>query len=278
MSERRTAKARPEAAFDIAREDGAPSLIGYYSKPHPPISPEPAPRWRDWMNEAEERWPNRCLPLLMANEAGWVFRNPSTFNATWSGGPHPDELTIEYEDENVSTPPPAESHFGYGIITWHVPYLFRTSPGLNLLARGPANWPKDGISALEGIVETDWSFATFTMNWKVTRVGEPVVFEAGEPFCMVVPQPRGLLEAFRPELKLFAEDRETREGYEAWARGRHDVLVQKFLSQYSKDFDEERLMWQKHYFKGQTPEGGAAPEHQTMQRLAPFTDEEQPTP
>ena len=42
----------------------------------------------------------------------------------------------------------AESLFGHGILTWTLPYLFRTPPGYNLLARGPANWPKDGSAHL----------------------------------------------------------------------------------------------------------------------------------
>ena len=45
---------------------------------------------------------------------------------------------------------PMSSHFGYGILTWTLPYLFRTPPDWNLLARGPSNLPKDGIQALEG--------------------------------------------------------------------------------------------------------------------------------
>ena len=61
------------------------------------------------------------------------------------------------------------SNFGYGIVTWYLPYLFRTSPGYNLWVRGPVNSPKDGIVPLEGLVETDWAEATFTVNWKITR-------------------------------------------------------------------------------------------------------------
>ena len=70
-------------------------------------------------------------------------------------------------------------NFGHGVLTWHLNYLFRTSPGYNLYARGPANWPKDGIVPLEGIIETDWSVATFTMNWKVTVKNQPIDFEPG---------------------------------------------------------------------------------------------------
>ena len=61
------------------------------------------------------------------------------------------------------------SHFGCGIITFKIPYLFRAPQGYNLLARGPANLFKDGISPLEGLIEVDWAVSPFTMNWKVTR-------------------------------------------------------------------------------------------------------------
>ena len=40
--------------------------------------------------------------------------------------------------------------------------------------------------------------STFTMNWKITRVCEWVRFEKDEPFCMLVPVPRGLAESLVP--------------------------------------------------------------------------------
>ena len=125
----------------------------------------PAPRRRLWMDATVERWANRCLPLLIANESGWVLANPIGFHAVWTGDQTAAATTIEFDSEHVPVPPPVESHFGYGVITWSVPYLFRTPPGYNLLVRGPSNWPRHGISALEGVIETDWSVASFTMNW-----------------------------------------------------------------------------------------------------------------
>ena len=110
------------------------------------------------------------------------------------------------------------SHFGSGSLTFHIPYLFRTPPGWNLLARGPSNWPRDGVIALEGLVETDWAVATFTMNWKLTAIDRPVTFEAGEPFCMLVPQRRGDLERFAPRVDDFAADPEISHGFAAWRR------------------------------------------------------------
>lgn len=232
----------------------------------------PAPRWRPWINETHERWANRCLPLVVANEAGWVLLNPHAFEATWSGDDSPDGLTIEFLDRDAPHPRP-ESHFGYGIITWIVPYLFRTSPGYNLLVRGPSNWPKDGISPLEGLVETDWAVATFTMNWKMTRPKHTVRFEAEEPFCMVVPQRRGELEAFRPTVRPLKSDPDVHASYEAWEESRHQLSVRKFLSAYSGEHEDAKRAWQQHYWKGTAPDGTPAPEHQIRLDLAEFEEE-----
>jgi Family of unknown function (DUF6065) len=248
-------------------------LIAFHVGDHPERLPAvmPAPRWRDWMNATPGRFANRCLPLLVANEAGWVILNPIGFTATWDGGPERSAVTVEFEEGEI---PPAGSasvdgHFGHGILTWGVPYLFRTPPGYNLLARGPANWPKDGIAALEGLVETDWSTAQFTMNWKFTRPDNPVTFERGEPFCMIVPQRRGELESFDPTIQHARADPETAEGWKAWGESRDRLQIDKFLSEYSNEYAEARDAWERNYFKGALP-GRTAPEHQTKLRLREF--------
>ena len=46
---------------------------------------------------------------------------------------------------------------------------FQDTRGWNLMVRGPTNSSKDGIVALDGIIETDWAHSTFTMNWRFTR-------------------------------------------------------------------------------------------------------------
>ena len=234
---------------------------------------EPAPRWRTWINEMDERWGNRCLPLLVANEAGWVLLNPLRFEAVWNGEPAAAGITIVF-DEEVAAPAPVETHFGYGILTWSVPFLFRTPSGYNLLARGPANWPKDGVAALEGLVETDWAVATFTMNWKITRPDHPVVFEQDEPFCMVVPQKRGELESFLPAVRNMKEDPELHDAAHQWARDRDQMQVQKFLGKYSGEFAQYRSAWEKNYFRGLKPDGQPAPEHQTKLDLSEFAGQD----
>jgi Family of unknown function (DUF6065) len=127
-------------------------LIGFITRDDAPqISP--APIGRTWMSEMRDGWPNRCLPMLIANQSGWEMRNPCAFTATWMGQGNGVDVIIAPDKREAGQLLPL-SHFGYGILSWNLPLLFRTPPGYNLLVRGPANYPKDGVCPLEGIVET----------------------------------------------------------------------------------------------------------------------------
>ena len=174
-------------------------FIAYQIYDHVTVGIQPAPVDRDWMDAAHQRHPYRCLPLNIANQNGWLLTSPTSFSVYWYGGQAPSDLEVRFDG-----PPDAgiSSHFGSAVVTFSVPYLFRTPPGINLWAKGPANWFKDGIQPLEGVIETDWASSTFTMNWKLTRPFEWVRFEKGEPFCMLVPIPRGLAEGLVPRLAL----------------------------------------------------------------------------
>ena len=227
----------------------------------------PAPAHRDWMAATNQHFANRCLPLLIANQSGWFLLNPYPFQAVWNGGALTGDLVIAPLEGGVGQGAMSvSSHFGYGILTWSLPYLFRTPPGWNLWARGPANLPKDGIQALEGVIETDWSIATFTMNWKMTRPGLAVAFEAGEPICMVSPQRRGEIEAFYPYSLPVSDDPELQRRYEDWLHGRNEFNETLKIP----DSPAIRRGWQKDYFQGRTPDGLRAAKHQTKLTLRPF--------
>jgi uncharacterized protein DUF6065 len=245
-------------------------LIAFHTSPRVPVRIAPAPLRRSWMEETRGRWAYKCLPLVVANEAGWFLLNEFRFEAVWSGEDHPGSIEIDFFDSEVPSPRPVRSFFGYGVLTWAVPYLFRTPPGYNLLARGPANWPKDGISALEGLVETDWSVTTFTMNWRFTRPGHSVGFEAGEPYCMIVPQRRGELELFRPCFRDIHSDPRTARLAKEAVETRHQAQVRKFLSLYSTEYEADKDAWEGTYLRGLYPDGTKAPSHQTRLHLADF--------
>jgi hypothetical protein len=114
--------------------------------------------------------------MLIANQSGWELRNPCAFTATWFGQENGADVMIVPDKRDADQLLPV-GHFGSGILTWNLPLLFRTPPGYNLLVRGPANYPKDGVCPLAGIVETDWASASFSMSWKLTRKLIPVRFE-----------------------------------------------------------------------------------------------------
>ena len=170
------------------------------------------------MSETRKGWPNRCLPMLIANQSGWELRNPCAFTATWFGQDGVDVMIAPDKRDTGQFLP--VSHFGNGILTWHLPMLFRTPAGYNLLVRGPANYPKDAVCPLEGIVETDWASASFSMSWKLTRKLMPVRFEVDEPICMIVPQRRAELEEFAPELRRIESDEDLQRKHEFFLRSR----------------------------------------------------------
>lgn len=227
----------------------------------------PAPADREWMDATGERFAYRCLPLTIANAHGWEILSPVGFAAGWTGGPDRAAVVVQTDG---GAPAPAISHFGNGILTFHMPAVFRTALGNDLWVQGPVNRPKDGIYPLTGVVETDWAVATFTMNWVFTRPGVLLRFEAGEPICHIFPVVRGALEAVAPELRRLSDASELQAAHEAWASSRAD-----FNTALTEEGSEAHAQgWQKSYFRGQTTdsENVAGEGHRTRLRLKPFTE------
>jgi hypothetical protein len=239
-------------------------FIAYQLRPAHGLRIVPAPRERSWMDETFERFAYRCLPMLVANQAGWMVLNSHAFVATWNGGPLAQDLEIQF------TGPPSESHilshFGYGMVTWKLPFLFRTPPGFNLLARGPANHPKHGACPLEGLIEADWAVAPFTMNWRLTKGGESVTFLDGEPICMLVPQRRGELEALAPRMRSIQAEPSLAAEFAQWSASRQAFESGRETSLVSAS------TFQRHYLRGQTVTGREAEHHQLKLSLKPFRE------
>jgi len=237
-------------------------IIAYVIDGHK-IAIRPAPVERDWMDESDQRSAYRCLPLNIANAHGWEILCPSGFTAAWNGEPQLDAIQIR---PDVGTTAPAISHFARGILTFHIPCLFRTDAGFDLVAQGPINRPKDGLYALTGIIETDWVPYTFTMNWIFTRPGL-IRFSAGEPICHIFPVRRGELECVTPELRKLSEEPDLKKKYETWKESR--LSFNSDLKQPGSQAQEER--WQKMYYRGVDMEGQSGTEdHRTRIRLKPF--------
>jgi hypothetical protein len=239
-------------------------LVAYLLDGHH-VDIRPAPVERDWMDATGERFAYRCLPLNIANAHGWEILCPAGFKATWNGNTDIAAVTIEYADKNVQ--PFAISHFGHGTLTFHIPCLFRTEPGWDLMVQGPINRPKDGIGALAGVIETDWAPYTFTMNWLFTQPEVDVYFDKGEPFCHIFPVQHGALAAVEPEIRALSSDAELERQYRTWndSRLKFNAELQQPGSQAQSD------RWQKTYYRGVRPDGTpGGQEHLTRLRLRPF--------
>ena len=209
---------------------------------------------RDWMDRFQDRHPYRCLPLTIANQWGWELRAPCDIEAEWTGAHHVKGLIV-----TCDMPKLAVSHFGGGILTIHPGFIFRTSPGWGMRIDGPANWPKDGIAPLTGIVETDWLPFTSTLNWAFTRPGK-IRFQAGEPLAVISPIQLDSLTSIQPRIAPIEADPDLAAEYHAW-RASRDTFNAALLRR-------EITGWQKTYHRGNTATGASAPQHRTKLKLA----------
>jgi len=223
----------------------------------------PAPLERAWMDQTPERFAYRCLPLNIANAHGWEVICPARVRAIWFGRPDLPALTIETDAPPHQRP---VSHFGSGILTFHIGCLLHTEPGIELWINGPPNRPKHGIYPLSGVVETDWSPFSFTMNWQFTMPGE-IIFEKDEPFCFFFPIAREVLATTEPEYRYLSDNPGLEKEFMAWQKSRTDF--NRDLTVEGSQASEQG--WQRNYFRGTTLSGAAAPrDHRTKQRVKPF--------
>ena len=91
---------------------------------------------------------------------------------------------------------------------------------------------------------------------------------------MVVPVSLDLLEQTRPEIRRLASDPARQARFQTWSARRAAFLAD--LNNPGSEAVAEG--WQKHYFRGKSPDGSSAPSHRTRLRLHPFLDVDGITP
>lgn len=240
----------------------APQLTCYQVDPRAaPIIP--GRRDRTWMDQTNDHYAYRCLPLSTANTSGWELTSPLDFEVTWNGGPEIGDITARAPGVDPhALRALITSHFGHGILTFHTGWLFRTSPGWGLWVRGAPNDAKDGIHALDGMVETDWLPFPFTMNWRFTRPCT-VRFAKGDPFCFVTFCPHALLDDVTPRRVNIDDAPTLKADYEEWGKSRAEF--NKLL--HDGDPAVVTQKWQRGYFQGKDMHGNAPLFHVNKRRL-----------
>ncbi len=215
---------------------------------------------RQWMDETSKRFAYRCTPMVIANTTGWEILCPVDISATWGGGIEPDRLSISFEAGDPPCYPLACSHFGHGILTFQPGYVFRTSPGWAIWARGAPNVNKVGIFPLEGVIETEWLPFSFTMNWRFSTPGT-VKFRRGEPLCFITLVPHKAIDDVAPILANIWDDPKAHAEHEKWLVSRRDFNA----GLVDPNSAEARSGWQRKYLQA----FGAPPEtyHVTKRKL-----------
>jgi Family of unknown function (DUF6065) len=228
----------------------------------------PAEPTRAWMDATPEAFAYRCLPLNIANAHGWEILTPAGFSAYWRGGNTTADVIIRPDAGMPATAAPV-SLFGQGTLTIHIMGLFRTAPGWNLFAGGSPNSAKDGIAPLSGVIETDWSPYTFTMNWRFTRRNHWVRFEANEPICFIQPTLRDGLERMNPKFVPLKDNPDAARQFAAWSESRNSFQAKVAEEAPSSGSDQ----WQKRYYRGlDMDDKPGVPDHRARLRLKPFVE------
>jgi hypothetical protein len=199
-------------------------------------------RSRVWMDSTPRGNAYHCLPLAVANERGWSLHNPVTQRFTWNGDLGRDGVKVEATGDNVDRAL-GGSHFGSGIISFRVPFLFETDPGWTLAVGGPANADLPGlVTPLTGLVETSWAAVSLTMNWRFLSTGS-VIFKEGSVFANIDLVPTQLPDA-RLEMCDFASwSRKT--SFEQWSARRREHMRKL----HSGETPAGRV-WQREYATG----------------------------
>ena len=133
-----------------------------------------------------------------------------------------------------------------------------------MFVTGPPNQPKHGIAALSGIIETDWSPYSFTMNWKFTAPNVEVSWKKGEAFLFFFPLQRDTIEAVDPEIRSLDSDPDLAEEYRTW----HAARLAFIREMQEAGSPAHRQRWQKHYYRGVHFDGREGPaDHKVKLRV-----------
>ncbi|MGH6781101.1 MAG: DUF6065 family protein [Sphingomonadaceae bacterium] len=253
--------------YPLGEEDGQ-SLMDLKCYVYPSWQPRiraASPR-RGWMDGTPERFAYRCLPLNIANAHGWEILSPCGFEAEWNGGSAAGDVTVRTDPGTPAHVGPV-ALFGQGTFTFHIEGLLRTPEGYNLWVGGSPNHAKDGVAPLGGVIETDWSPYSFTMNWRFTRPHHIVRFEENEPFCFFFPVERKLVESVQPRIVPIDDAPELKQQFEQWSRSRDAFHVEMANNPPDNPSDK----WQKFYYRGVRADGSpGAADHKAKLRLAEF--------
>jgi len=138
------------------------------------------------MDDTYNKHAYKCLPLTEANVNGWEMLLHQEVVIQWDGGQSvPRVLSGEFatfEVNGQSYKKAVVMPSIVGIMSFTTGWTFSTPENIWTWISGAPNYFVDGAVPLTATIPSDWWPDEFNMNWKITKIGEPVIFPAGMPF------------------------------------------------------------------------------------------------
>ena len=160
---------------------------------------------RDWMDATHNKHAYQCMPMTLANVYGWEVQMEEDLVVQWDGGQTPPViLSGEYASSGRRQ---AVSSI-VGMISINVGWAVNTDEHHSTWFTGSPNYFLDGATPLSATLPTSWWPDETQMNWKITKIGEPVVFKAGEPFCFFNIYDNRVMQDVEIQVKHLWEDPE----------------------------------------------------------------------
>ena len=91
---------------------------------------------REWLNkEPEQTFAYSCIPMTHASESGIWIVSDAGFNVFWNGDKTLESVVFNFDSEKEKNESLicATSHFPIGIVTFSLPFLFKTPPGWDFM-------------------------------------------------------------------------------------------------------------------------------------------------
>ena len=134
---------------------------------------------RDWMDATYNKHAYQCMPMTLANVYGWEVQIEEDLVVIWDGVNPPQILQGEY----TSTGRKQAVSSIVGMISINIGWAINTEENHSTWFTGPPNYFMDGAICLTATLPTSWWPDETQMNWKITKINEPVTFKSGDPIC-----------------------------------------------------------------------------------------------
>ena len=133
---------------------------------------------RDWMDDTYNKHAYQCLPMTVANVSGWELILQQDVVVEWDGTNNPPKVLEGETLNNRAVVIPSI----IGIMSFATGWAFGTEDGYSTFISGSPNYFVDGAVPLSATIPSFWWPDEFNMNWKITKINEPVTFPKGMPF------------------------------------------------------------------------------------------------